>query len=159
MTRSLSEEIPEPRLPEGFVIRSVIGLQEAEAIASTHRAAFGTDYMTTERRLAIMSTSEYDPSLDLVVVAPDGMIAAYCTCSVNQQKLTGATDPVATHPYCQRMGLTRALLLTGLHLLKKRGMQSAHLATSGDNLAMQNAAESVGFKMEHRTFWFSKEVK
>jgi RimJ/RimL family protein N-acetyltransferase len=45
-----------------------------------------------------------------------------------------------------------------LRLLKERGVQSAHLGTSGDNLAMQKAAESVGFKVEHRTFWFSKEV-
>jgi len=159
MTRSLLEEISEPKLPEGFGLRSVTGLEEAEAIASTHRAAFGTDYMSTERRIAIMSTSEYDPSLDLVIVAPDGTIAAYCTCSVNQQKLTGATDPVATHPRYQGMGLARALLLTGLHLLKQRGMQSAYLGTSGDNLGMQKAAESVGFKVEYRTLWFSKEIK
>lgn len=158
MARPLSEDVPEPNLPDGFLICSVTGPQEAEAIASTHRAAFGTAYMTTERRLAIMSTSEYDPSLDLVVVAPDASIAAYCTCSVNEQKLIGTTDPVATHPRYQGMGLARALLLTGLHLLKERGMQSAHLGTSGDNLAMQKAAESVGFKVEHRTFWFSKEV-
>ena len=42
MIRPLFEPIPEPKLPQGFVIRSVTGLEEAEAIASTHRAAFGT---------------------------------------------------------------------------------------------------------------------
>jgi mycothiol synthase len=159
MARSLSEPIPEPGLPLGFVIRFVTGHQEAEVIARTHRAAFGTEYMTTERRLAIMNTSEYDPSLDLVVIAPDGTIAAYCTCSVNGQKLTGNTDPVATHPHYQRMGLARALLLQGLQLLKGRGMKSAHLGTSGDNMAMEKTAESVGFKVEHNTLWFSKEIR
>ena len=158
MARPLSEPIPEPRLPPGFVIRCVPGLQEAEAIARTHRAAFSTEYMTTERRLASMNTSAYDPSLDLVVVAPDGTIAAYCTCSVNPEKLTGNTDPVATHPNYQRMGLARALLLRGLQLLKGRGMKSAHLGTSGDNIAMQKTAEAVGFKVEHKTLWFSKEI-
>ena len=34
----------------------------------------------------------------------------------------------------QRMGLARALLLTGCMLLKERGMLSAHLGTSGDNI-------------------------
>lgn len=159
MARSLSEPILKPRLPQGFVIRSVTGHQEADAIARTHRAAFGTEYMTTERRLAIMNTSEYDPSLDLVVIAPDGTIAAYCTCSINGQKLTGNTDPVATHPHYQRMGLARALLLHGLQLLKQRGMKSAHLGTSGDNMAMQKTAESVGFKVEHKTLWFSKGIR
>ena len=84
-----------------------------------HRAALGTEYMTTENRLIIMSTSGYDPSLDLVAVAPDGSIAANCICSVNLQDKIGFTDPVSTHPQFQRMGLARALLLTGLHAAQR----------------------------------------
>lgn len=159
LMRDLSKPIPKPELPQGFVIRPIKGTEEAEAVASTHRAAFGTEYMTSENRLAIMNTSEYDPSLDLLVVAPDGIVAAYCTCSVNDQTKVGFTDPVATHPHYQRKGLARALLLTGMKLLKERGMESAHLGTSGDNIAMQRTAESVGFLVEYRTLWFSKEVK
>jgi len=158
MIRRLDKPIPEPELPAGFVIRSVMGVQEAEAIASTHRAAFGTDYMTTENRLAIMNTSEYDPSLDLVAVAPDGTIAAYCTCSVNEPNKEGSTDPVATNPRFQRMRLARALLLTGMKMLKERGMETACLGTSGANLAMQKTAESVGFHVDFRVLWFEKKV-
>ena len=158
MVRDLSEPIPEPNLPPGFIIRPIAGIQEAKSVAAMHRAAFGTEYMTTENRLAIMNTSEYNSSLDLVVIAPDGMIAANCICSVNQQEKSGSTDPIATHPRYQRMGLAHALLLTGLHLLKEHGMASAHLGTGGDNIAMQKTAESVGFRLEYKTIWFSKEV-
>jgi len=158
MTCDLSNSLPEPKLPQGFVIRPLAGIHEAEAVAAMHRAAFGTEYMTTENRLVIMNTSEYDLSLDLVVIAPDGKIAANCICSVNQQEKTGKTDPISTHPHYQRMGLARALLLTALYLLKERGMLSAHLGTSGNNIAMQKTAESVGFTIEHKTLWFSKEV-
>jgi GNAT superfamily N-acetyltransferase len=158
MRRQLSEPIPEPQLTPGFSIRPMVGAHEAEAVAAMHRAAFDTDYMTTEKRLVIMSTSEYDPSLDLVVVAPDGTIAANCICSVNKREGTGNTDPIATHPRFQRMGLARALLLTGLRLLKERSMTFAHLGTSGNNIAMQKAAESVGFVTESKSIWFSKEV-
>ncbi len=159
MSRDLSQSIPEPNLPPGFVIRSIAGAQEAETVASTHRAAFGTDYMTTENRLIIMKTSDYDPSLDLVVRAPDGTIAANCICSANQISKTGSTDPVLTHPSFQRLGLARAVLFTGLRFLKERGMSSAHLGTSGKNLAMQKTAMSAGFRIAHKTLWFSKEVK
>jgi mycothiol synthase len=158
MKRNLSEPIPDPELPQGFQIRAVKGTEEAEAIASTHRAAFDSDYMTTENRLIIMNSSEYDPSLDLVVVAPDGMIAAYCTCSANPSG-QGLTDPVATHPNYQRRGLSRALLLKGMQMLKERGMESAHLGTSGENIAMQKSAGAVGFFLEHKVIWFEKEVK
>jgi len=158
MMRQLSEPIPEPELPQGFIIRPIKGMEEAEAVASMHRAAFGTRYMTTENRLIIMNTSGYDLSLDLLVVAPDGTIAAYCTCSVNDQTKIGFTDPVATHPNYQRMGLARSLLLTGMKLLKERGMESAYLGTSGNNIAMQKTAESVRFTVESTAIWFSKEV-
>ena len=147
MNRPLSEPIPEPELPPGFVIRPIMGRQEAEAVASAHRAAFGTDYMTTESRLAIMSTSEYNPSLDLLVIAPDGVIAAYCTCSTNDLTRIGWTDPVATRPNFQRRGLARALLLEGMRLLRERGMQFAKLGTSGDNVAMQRTAAAEGFRI------------
>ncbi|MFT3891878.1 MAG: GNAT family N-acetyltransferase [Anaerolineales bacterium] len=158
MARSLSDPITDPVLPPGFAIRPIKGKEEAEAVAAMHRAAFGTEYMTTENRLIIMSTREYDPSLDLLVIAPNGKIAAYCTCSVNAETQIGMTDPVATHPNYQRMGLSRAILLTGMRMLKERGMESAHLGTSGENIAMQKAAESVGFRVEHKTLWFSKVV-
>ncbi len=157
MKRLLSEPIPEPALPHGFSIRAIKGTEEAEAVASTHRSAFGTEYMTTENRLIIMNSSEYDPSLDLVVIAPDDSIAAYCTCSVNANG-EGYTDPVATHPRFQRLGLAKALLLKGMQLLKERGMESASLGTSGNNIAMQRTAEAVGFRLEYKTLWFEKAI-
>lgn len=158
MVRDLSKPIPETKLPSGFTIRALAGTQEAEAVAVMHRAAFGTEYMTTENRLAIMSTHEYDLSLDLVVVAPDGTIVANCICSVNEQEKMGNTDPVATHPKYQGMGLGRALLTRGMRLLRERGMSFAQFGTRGDNHAMQRTGESVGFKIVYKTIWFSRQV-
>jgi mycothiol synthase len=158
LIRSFSDPLPLPELPDGFLLRPILGKQEAEAVAAMHRAAFDTEYMTTENRLILMSTSGYDPSLDLVVIAPDGSIAANCICSVNLQEKIGFTDPVAAHPRYQGIGLVRALLLTGMRLLVERGMSSARLGTSGTNLRMQRSAESVGFKVEYKTIWFKKDV-
>jgi GNAT superfamily N-acetyltransferase len=158
MIRDLCQPIPEPALPPGFTIRPLAGTQEAEAAAAMHRAAFGTDYMTTENRLAIMNTGTYDLSLDLVVIAPDGTLAANCICSVNEQEKKGNTDPVATHPRYQGKGLGRALLARGMQLLKERGMSCAQFGTSGSNIAMQKAGEAVDFQLEYKTLWFSKDV-
>jgi len=157
MKRDFSKPVPEPDLPNGYLIRPVKGVEEAEAIAAAHRAAFDSDYMTTENRLIIMNSSEYDPTLDLVVIAPDGTIAGYCTCSTDSSG-EGQTDPIAVHPSHQRKGLSKALLLKGLKLLKERGMKSVHFTTSGDNISMQKSGESAGFFLESRTLWFEKEV-
>ena len=164
MVRSLAEPIPDPQIPAGFFIRHVQGEQEVEALVTLHRAAFGTDNMTIEERLAMMRVPDYDPELDLLAVAPDGRLAASCVCSISRDenqhsgRKEGYTDPIATHPDFRRRGLARALLLKGLVLLRRRGMDAARLGTSSKNIAMQNLARAAGFRLESSTLWFTKAV-
>jgi mycothiol synthase len=99
-----------------------------------------------------------------VAVASDDSLAAYCVCwiSAEENALTGRkdghTDPIATHPAYQRLGLAKALVLTGLSLLKDRGIQTARLGTARDNLGMLRTAESLGFRIVSETLWFSKSI-
>ncbi len=164
MVRPLSELIPDPVFLAGFRIRAVSGVDEAEALAELHRAAFGTPGMTTESRLAMMRVPEYDPAGDLVVIAPDGSLAAYLMCWISEAenhitgRKDGHTDPVATCPAYQRLGLARALLLTGLRLLKARGMDTARLGTSSTNIAMQRVARSVGFRVDYISAWYRRSI-
>jgi len=192
MRRPLDEPIPAPRLPPGFRMRPVAGKHETgaqssdvprqgvlapqggerptcsvgiEALVALHRAAFGSENMTVEERTAMMSGPEYDPELDLLIVAPDGSLAANCLCSIYPEenarsgRLEGYTDPVVTHPDFQRRGLARALLLAGMAKLRERGMQAAVLGTSSENAAMRRAAESAGFRVHSTTLWFSRQVE
>jgi ribosomal protein S18 acetylase RimI-like enzyme len=161
-SRSLAGPIPNPQLSAGFSIQSATGDTEVEALVALHRAAFGTDHMTVEERRAMMSVPDYDPTLDLVAVAPDSRLAGFCVCgiSVEENAATGRnegyTDPIGVHPDFQKQGLARALLLTGLHLLRERGAAYAVLGTSSENTAMQAAARSAGFQVEFTKVWFSK---
>ena len=162
--RYLSDPGPDPHVPPGFFIRSVTGDADVEALVALHRAAFGTDHMTVAERRAMMSGPGYDPKLDLVVVASDGRLAGFCVCGIPAEenavtrRTEGYTDPVGVHPAFQRKGLARALLLTGLQLLRERGAASAVLGTSSENTAMQAAARSAGFQVESSKVWFSKPV-
>jgi mycothiol synthase len=164
MACKLDQPISPVQLPEGFTIQAIKGMQEVDSVVALHRSAFGTSNMSREERLAIMRAPEYDPALDLVVIAPDNRFAAYCTCSIltaenkRSRMKIGHTDPVAVHPDFQRLGLARALLLKGTQLLKDRGMEIAMLSTSSDNLAMQRAAKSAGFRVYSKKIWFSKTL-
>ena len=165
ITRPLAAPVDPPTSPPGFTIRCVTGIEEADALAALHRAAFGTPHMTRERRLSMMTTPEYDPQGDLVAVAPDGELAAYCMVSISADENArtgrndGYTDPIATHWRFQRKGLARALLLSGLRLLRERGMDTAKLSTSSKNAAMQHTARSIGFAIESTTLLFSKRIE
>jgi ribosomal protein S18 acetylase RimI-like enzyme len=163
LSRSLLKPLPAPYLPQGFSISQVRGDEQVEALVDLHRAAWGTTNMTAAYRLAMMRTPTYEAELDLVVSGPGGQLAAYCTCLIDQATNTltgrrdGYTDPLATHPDFQRQGLAKALLLEGMRRLKMRGMDTARLGTSSQNLPMQRAAEAVGFRVVSRTLIYEKE--
>lgn len=162
--RPLDAKIPGPLLPEGFNLRAAHGLREADALAALHRAAFDSDYLTAERRLAWMEAPHYDPALDLVVVAPDGSLAASCFGAIDPQENArtgreeGTLDPIATHPHYRRRGLARACLLCGMQLLASRDMKFAVLSTSSENIAMQRTALAAGFYVDSIRVWYSKIV-
>ena len=166
MGRPLDMPFPAMQLLPGFCIRPVQGLEELEAYVVLHRAAFGTGNMTTAYRQSIMNAPDYLPELDLVAVAPDGTLAAFCVCQIFPDdspraggQREGWTDPVGTHPDYRGMGLAKALMLTGMGLLSKRGIDTAVLGTSSSNTAMQRLAGSLGFSKVSHTLWYSKSLE
>lgn len=160
--RSLDEPITGYALPQGFAMRPVGGEAEVEKLAMLHRAAFDTGHMTVEARLAIMRAPDYAPDLDLVAVAPNGDLAAFCICGLEEEEekeeSVGYTDPIGTHPRYQRLGLAKALVTAGLSALKERGVTGVELGTSSENIPMQRLAELLGFVAVSEKLWFSKTV-
>lgn len=165
LSRSLLDPLPTVVLPRGYSIRPMEGAAEIEACVNLHRAAFGTEIMTADYRQSIMNSPDYIPEIDLLAVAPDGRLAAFCMCQIFPDdnpraggKKEGWTDPVGTHPNHRRMGLAKALITTGMHLLKERDVDMALLGTSSTNDAMQRTAERIGYRRVSTTLWFTKII-
>ncbi len=159
--RSLRTPLLAPIFPSGFLLRCTAGEHEVDQLVALHRAAFGTDNMTVAQRLAIMHGAQYERELDLVVVAPNGELAAFCICGLAElaeSEISGFTDPLGTHPQYQQRGLGKAIIMAGLHRLKKRGATKATLRTSSTNLPMQGLAAALGFICVAERLWFSKEI-
>lgn len=159
--RSLSQPIKTYTFPPGFSLRSVAGVHEAERLVALHQAAFGTENMTVAQRLAMMQAPGYERNLDLVVVAPDGELAAFCICGFENEGdngRVGFTDPIGTHPHYQRRGLGKAIVTAGLYRLRGRGGTIVKLSTSSTNKPMQQLAQSLGFTCVSEKLWFSRVV-
>lgn len=155
----LNKQIAEYPLPTGFSIRSVKGKNEVDQLVALHRAAFGTNNMTIEYRLAMMSTPQYIQEMDLVAVTPNNEFAAFCVCGFDDpDNKIGYTDPIGTHPSYQRIGLGKALTSVGLITLKNAGANTVRLGTSNENIAMQRLANALGFVCVSEKLWFSKAV-
>jgi mycothiol synthase len=159
--RPLFQHIEAHAFPPGFSLRCVTGEHEVDNLVGLHRAAFGTENMTVAHRIAIMHAPAYQRELDLVIVAADGELAAFCICgfeAVMGSEKAGFTDPIGTHPRYRRQGLAKAVITAGLQRLRSGGASFVKLSTLSTNIPMQRLAESLGFVCVSEKVWFSKEV-
>jgi GNAT superfamily N-acetyltransferase len=134
--RSLETPIPAPALPPGYTLRTLRdGLELLERCYASGLAFHPNeiDIALDNRKDVtwyhnIQNAPLYRRDLDLVCIAPDGAVAAFTTIWFDDVTRTAAFEPVGTVPAYQRRGLGKALMLEGLHRLKKIG---ANLAVVG----------------------------
>ena len=159
MLRSLAGPIPEGALPERFLVRALAEEGEVPERASAHREVWqpwtvgqvGDDDYAAFRRLP-----GYDRQLDVVAVAPSGVIAAYVNCWLDPVNRIGDFGPVGARRAFRRQGLTRAVLLEGLRRLQAAGMDRVCVSTGVANTAARRLYESVGFEVVNQYLDFVK---
>jgi len=153
MLRSLDEPIPESPVPASYQVRAVAEAGETSNRAGAEREVWlpwpvgnisGDDYAR------LMRLPGYHRELDVVAVAPDGVIAAYVNCWIDPVNRIGDFGPVGARPAYRRQGLTRAVLLEGLRRLKARGMDRVCVSTGVSNTPARRLYESVGFKIVNK---------
>jgi ribosomal protein S18 acetylase RimI-like enzyme len=153
MLRALAEPIPEPVVLPGCQVRAL-----AEAGDTSDRAGAERDVwlpwtvgnVSDDDYARLMRLPGYDRELDVVAVAPDGIIAAYVNCWIDSVNRVGDFGPVGARPAYRRQGFTRAVLLEGLRRLKVRGMDRVCVSTGVSNTPALRLYESIGFRIVNR---------
>jgi mycothiol synthase len=158
--RSLSEPIPDSVLPEGFTIRSVEGLHESEALGEVHSSAFNSNWQPGEY-LRVMQSTGFHIDRELVVVAPDGRLAAFLIYWIDPYSKSGLFEPVGCHQDFQRRGLTRALMYEGMRRMKAHGMEIARVLheVAEENPASAALYASVGFQPKYQILECRKQMR
>jgi mycothiol synthase len=151
--RSLEDAIPEPRLPDGFAIRAATPEDDAQ-LAAIRNDAFGDGWSAEEYRDGVMGKPGYHPERELVVVAPGGEIAAFTVTWLDALNCVGLFEPVGTRRAFQRRGLARALLLAGLHEMRRHGMERAMVTHDTTNRAAAELYRGLGFRTKYETFGY-----
>jgi GNAT superfamily N-acetyltransferase len=132
----LTRALPEPEVAPGYAVRALgdglellercyasgLGFHEGDTAVALANRADPSWYRN------IQNAPLYRRDLDLVAVAPDGAIAAFCTLWFDDVTRSVYVEPVATVPAHRRRGLARALLFEGLRRAQRLG---ATLATVG----------------------------
>jgi hypothetical protein len=78
LVNSLADPAHHSLLPDHFVLRPLAGEAEVDDYVLLHQTVFETKNMTGAWRRRVLQRPEYLPDLDIVVVAPDGRLAAFC---------------------------------------------------------------------------------
>jgi GNAT superfamily N-acetyltransferase len=142
--------IPKPVWPDGFTVRAAQGIHEADALGEVHAKSFGSNW-PPGAYLKVMQTPAYDYTKELVVVAPDGRLAAFLVYWLDSVSKTGLFEPVGCHEDFQRRGLTKALMFHAMSLMREAGMTHATVEheTPEENPAAAALYASVGFKSDY----------
>jgi len=164
MRRPLDEPIDEPVVPPGFAIRPLAGFTELPAWIELYDAIFGPGRAPSQRRAATMRDQDYNAALDLVAVDANERLVAMCWTSIAGYEAThcgtieGRMGPTAVAENYRRIGLGRAIVLSGLRALREHGAQVAMLETDMDNVAAQRVYGAAGYRRGHTACWYAREV-
>ena len=162
----LTGPLPPVEGPEGFSVRDSVGVDPALR-AAAHRAAWshlehldihGESQFSTERYLSLKSLPVYDPSLDMLVVAPDGAFAANCIAWADSRSGVGVFEPVGTALAFRGRRLARFMMAEAVRRLKARGMREARVGTAHFNAAAIAAYLAAGFTLVDRGQTWTKTM-
>jgi mycothiol synthase len=160
MQRSAQIPVAGYALPAGFGIRPLVGENEVESYVQLHRDVFASKNMTVEWRRRTLRRPEYLSDLDLVVVAPDGRLAAFCVCWLDKGpggRSVGQVEPLGVHEDFRKLGLGRAILSEGLRRLYLCGADRVYVETDKYRGAAMALYRAVGFHLIRDVLVYRKD--
>ena len=146
--RLLSQPVPHSAPGDGYTVRA-LGDENEHPVRSWlswkvfHPEEPDEKYQGWAWYKNVQRIPLYRRDLDLVAVAPDGELAAFCTVWFDDVTCTAVFEPVGTHPDHQRRGLSKAVMSEGLRRARRLG---ATLATvSSYSTGAHALYHSMGF--------------
>ncbi len=152
--------INEPILPKGYSIRPLASHGEVGAYVELHRLAFGSKTMTASWKTKQLNCPEYDPDIDLVIVAPNGRFVAFCVCWLytdTEGHVSGQIEPLGVHPDFRQLGLAKAVLVEGLRRMYAKGAKQITVITESYRQPALALYESVGFHVKQKVLMYRKD--
>lgn len=125
--RDLDSPICDAPIPSGYVIRSMGGAEEYPSRSFASWRAFHNDEPDENYDgdyswyTNVQSAPLYRRDLDVVAIAPDGNIAAFCTCYYDDYTRSAVTVVVGVAKEHWRRGLGKAVMTEAIKRLKLLG--------------------------------------
>jgi mycothiol synthase len=146
--RSLDVSLPTITPPPGYTIRTLGDTAEHPARSwlawqAVHPDRPAESYTDEGWYRHLQRAPLYRRDLDLVAVAPNGELAAFCTLWFDDATRSAAIEPLGTHPAHRRRGLARAIISAGLEQVRDMGATLCTVDSSSE--APGACVVSLGF--------------
>ena len=159
MRRSTPAPVKVYQPPAGFSVRPLAGEAEVQAYVDLHQAVFESKNMTAAWRQRTLQHPAYTPDLDIVVASPDGRLAAFCICWLDQTGTAGHVEPLGCHQDFRRHALGRVALSHGLHRLQTLGAQNIYVETDNYRNTAFRLYESFDFEVNQDVLVYRKDYE
>ena len=157
LVRDLASPPDIPPIPDGFRLRTVTAADAAERVA-IHREVWSRpdrpSRFTESSYAAVRSEWPYRESLDCVVEAPGGRLAAYCLCWPDDENAVGEFEPVGTREEFRRRGLGAAVCTFALRRLHEEGGRQAIVYCASEPACALYT--SLGFRLHASLVGYSR---
>jgi GNAT superfamily N-acetyltransferase len=146
--RDLTQPVLDSVPPGGYTVRALGDESELPARSWLSWKGFHPDepddkYQGWEWYKNVQRVPLYRRDLDIVAVASDGDLAAFCTVWFDDVTRTAVFEPVATHPDHLKRGLGKAVMSEGLRRAQRLGANLATVSSYSDGAHALYA--SMGF--------------
>jgi ribosomal protein S18 acetylase RimI-like enzyme len=150
------DRLPAAEVPEGYRLRHVED-GDLELRVEAHRAAFHPSRLTPAIYRELMQTYPYRADLDWVAEAPDGTLASYALCWLDEENRVAELEPVGTHPDHARRGMARAICTAAIRRAAELGAEWAVVYARSDSAypVPKLLYESIGFRPQARVLELS----
>jgi ribosomal protein S18 acetylase RimI-like enzyme len=142
----LKDEIPEPKLPSGYIIQSMAEVNDLDK----RRKAFGRGFNHEDpiewpnlfSYQELQKAPDYQPALDLYVIAPDSEFVSFCILWWDEKNRLATLEPVGTVPNYRRKGLARAVVYEAIRRAAALGAERV-LVGSGQEFYLAIGFEKI----------------
>lgn len=153
----LMQEVPEPNVADGYVVRALKGAEEAAQYARLIDNVFGPGWLTVDWKLRQLSDPHYIPEFDLVIEhLSTGDLVGFCHCWMHNN--VAQIEPLGVHPDHHRRGLGSALERTALQVCKAKGAHTMLVDHGSTNEGAILLSTMTGFHQINNELRFAVEL-
>ncbi len=170
MACSLEQPLSSSPVPTGFTLKRLSWERDLKAWVELFNESFIDHWNHHDLTVATarhwLNNPYYRPALNLMAVAPDGKLAAFCVGYINQDENTrngwneGWIKLLGTRRGFRKLGLGRAMLLAQMKQLKAAGVEQVKLGVDAQSLTSATRLyQSVGFYPVNTWLSYVKEIQ